>query len=264
MITCRTVILFCLILLTTPALLEAQLNLDKSANLFPIKQNDKYGYKNTSGEIVIKPRFNEACKFSEGLACVKIKSKWGYINKNGKIVIEPQFDKAESFSNGRARVMKFKMEAYHTFGSPGEPVLSGGYKEVEKWYLIDQAGKSNRCVVPDEVKSASGHHEEIPFVGTWICESDDDEILFFSTSIFYHRFSYGGTREIFWNILSYDGGAGHITIESYKTLQNGIEEPREKGKRYLTYKVENKVLRKNMDREKFVESLGSTKYKKCE
>src|SRR5580704_212376 len=36
---------------------------------------------------VIKPQFDEADSFSEGLAAVRVGAKYGYIDKQGKIVI---------------------------------------------------------------------------------------------------------------------------------------------------------------------------------
>ncbi len=32
--------------------------------------------------------------------------KWGYINKSGKIVVDPEYDKAGSFKDGQAEVSK--------------------------------------------------------------------------------------------------------------------------------------------------------------
>jgi WG containing repeat len=40
---------------------------------------------------VIPAQFNKAKNFSEGLSAVKIDDKWGYINQTGKVVIQPQF-----------------------------------------------------------------------------------------------------------------------------------------------------------------------------
>jgi len=42
--------------------------------------------------------------FSEGLAVVPVGDKWGYIDKTGRIVIKPQFDAAHPFTEGLALV----------------------------------------------------------------------------------------------------------------------------------------------------------------
>src|SRR5437016_2105383 len=54
--------------------------------------------------IVIKPQFDEADSFSEGLAAVRVGAKFGYVDKQGMIVIKPQFDFAGAFSEGLAGV----------------------------------------------------------------------------------------------------------------------------------------------------------------
>ncbi|WP_414751880.1 WG repeat-containing protein [Anabaena sp. CCY 9910] len=69
-----------------------------------IKVNDKYGYIDQMGRVVIPPQFNYAADFSEELAMVKIGNKVGYINKTGQLVIPPQFDVAWSFSEELAVV----------------------------------------------------------------------------------------------------------------------------------------------------------------
>ncbi len=55
-------------------------------------------------EFVVNPQFDDAKRFSEGLAPVKIGDKWGYIDKTGKYVVNPQFLRAEVFSEGLAWV----------------------------------------------------------------------------------------------------------------------------------------------------------------
>ena len=67
----------------------------------------KWGFMNTSGEVLIKPRYDQVSAYSEGLAAVNFKGRWGYINAEGRYVIEPSFKSAWSFSGGYARVISF-------------------------------------------------------------------------------------------------------------------------------------------------------------
>ncbi|HQU85894.1 MAG TPA: WG repeat-containing protein [Pyrinomonadaceae bacterium] len=56
----------------------------------------KFGFMNKNGELVIKPKFENAANFSDGLARVSIKKDHreylGFINTEGDYVIEPKFD----------------------------------------------------------------------------------------------------------------------------------------------------------------------------
>ena len=66
-------------------------------------------FRSVSGEAeiqyAIKPQFEDARPFSEGLASVKIEGRWGYIDKTGVYVINPQFDFISAvFSEGLAWV----------------------------------------------------------------------------------------------------------------------------------------------------------------
>ena len=49
---------------------------------------------------VIEPKFENAKRFSEGLAAVRIEGKFGYIDTTGEIVITPKFDQAGMFDQG--------------------------------------------------------------------------------------------------------------------------------------------------------------------
>lgn len=58
-----------------------------------IKTNDKWGYINKQGKVIIQPKFEDAYNFGlDGLAGVKLNNKYGFIDKNGKFVIPPIFD----------------------------------------------------------------------------------------------------------------------------------------------------------------------------
>ena len=88
----------------------------------------QYGYIERTGKIVIKPQFDEASSFAEGLARVGIGKKWGYIDRTGKIVISPQFDDAWSFSGGLAEVKVAKKWGY--IDRTGEIAIKPQFDEV--------------------------------------------------------------------------------------------------------------------------------------
>lgn len=95
-----------------------------------LNSNEKWGYYNTQGKIVIPFIYDSAEDFSEGVAVVSKgpydNAKYGYVDKQGKSVIPLSFDYASSFSEGLATVRK-------------------GSQEKGKYGLIDKTGK---LVVP--------------------------------------------------------------------------------------------------------------------
>lgn len=62
-------------------------------------QKGKWGFVDTDGNVVIKPTYDNAKSFSNGLAAVCIDKKWGFINKNGEMVISPAFADAGYFND---------------------------------------------------------------------------------------------------------------------------------------------------------------------
>lgn len=54
----------------------------------------------------IKPQYDDAKGFSEGLAAVKLGDKWGYIDETGQVVIDFLYDDAHAFSEDKAIVEK--------------------------------------------------------------------------------------------------------------------------------------------------------------
>lgn len=77
------------------------------SDLFVVIVNDKRGYIDRTGKVIIEPKWGGANNFSEGLAVVATYEdgyKQGYIDTTGKVVIEPQFRRAWDFSEGLAAV----------------------------------------------------------------------------------------------------------------------------------------------------------------
>lgn len=70
--------------------------------------NDKYGYIDKTGKLVIPCQWKDAFPFREGLAAVKdANDKYGFIDKTGKVIIPCEWRKAYWFENGRTKVYGF-------------------------------------------------------------------------------------------------------------------------------------------------------------
>lgn len=67
-----------------------------------------YGYINNKGETAIKPQFDNAGDFHEGLAFACKHEKCGYIDKTGRFVIKPRFFATRDFYEGLASVTTIK------------------------------------------------------------------------------------------------------------------------------------------------------------
>ena len=96
-------------------------------NLLPVQQGGKWGYINRSGEVVIKPQFDSAEAFADGLALVRYPPRkkplkpgekkaelvdgMGFIDQTGKVVIEldnPLHLYGESFREGLAQYWTYE------------------------------------------------------------------------------------------------------------------------------------------------------------
>lgn len=118
--------------------------------LFIIRENEKTGYINSSGEIVIKPRFANGYDFSEGLAAVREDGLFGYINTSGNFVLKPKYDHATNFVNGVAVV--FEDGVKKLIDKKGNVLLNGGFKDVSYTYnnllIISTAGYKDGLFSP--------------------------------------------------------------------------------------------------------------------
>jgi WG containing repeat len=117
-----------------------------TAKLVPFQKDDKWGYKDSLGQVVIPLRFGKAGEFHNGLAAVATwleggkelkpldvarvrvspnrELRWGFIDQTGNTVISPQFAGVGQFSEGLAAVTREL-----PFGGCG------------CWGYIDRAGK---------------------------------------------------------------------------------------------------------------------------
>ena len=101
-----------------PLLTSKQTGTMGDLTVYPVRENrrvyynaelQKYGYADEKGAVVIKPQFDKALDFSEGLAAVMTKEndveKWGFIDLTGKLVIPATYKlQPGRFSEGLAAV----------------------------------------------------------------------------------------------------------------------------------------------------------------
>jgi hypothetical protein len=71
-----------------------------------VKNADKkWGFVDTTGNVVVKPKYNEVENFKDGLAKVRTGTKWGLVDNTGREVIKPTFEAIYEFINGKAQVL---------------------------------------------------------------------------------------------------------------------------------------------------------------
>ena len=106
-----------------------------------------YGYIDTTGNIVIECRFDDAKEFSEGLAAVlsrggdisgegvfgqlSLTLKWGYIDTSGMTVIPCVYDYAGRFTEGYAAVMSGNKWGF--IDHDGDTLVTYRYDEVHRF-----------------------------------------------------------------------------------------------------------------------------------
>jgi hypothetical protein len=94
--------------------------------------NNKYGYKDEKGKVIIEPKYDLAYSFDEGLAAFRLNGKYGYVDERGREVVPPKYDNTWKFIGGFATV-----------------------KLGDKYGFIDKTGKE---VVPPMYENANNHH----------------------------------------------------------------------------------------------------------
>jgi outer membrane protein assembly factor BamD (BamD/ComL family) len=134
--------------------------------LFPVVQNERWGYCDSTGNVRISYQFDDAEYFSENLAVIELGGKKGYINKAGFIMVMPQFKEADPFVNGRAIVETDSAAGIITaigdwLVSPQYYSISGPFdtfyraEQNEKYALLDADGKQVTPFQFDELEPFS-------------------------------------------------------------------------------------------------------------
>ena len=118
---------------------------DKTVGLTASCEQQRCGYVDTTGALIIPRRFKRAMPFYEGLASVLVEGAgWGVIDRTGRLVVGPNYASIGPFSEGVAAAQP-------------------SAKYLYRWVYIDHAGRA--------AISLAGHVEfAFPFHGgkAWI------------------------------------------------------------------------------------------------
>jgi len=132
-------------------------------NITLFKENNKYGYKDENGNVIILPQLDNAGGFQHGLANVSMSNKIALIDQTGRIVIPfGTYDIINSFREGMARVSKSKKFGFiNTTGKEKIPCLydeadffRNGLSSVRKFDkegIIDTSGKEFIPIIYEKV-----------------------------------------------------------------------------------------------------------------
>jgi len=102
---------------------------DLDEKLIAFKNADnKYGFLNLKGKVIIPAEYDIVGNFNDGLAKVKKDGKYGYINTDNELVILNRFDFAYDFKNGYAVVSNSYM--YGLIDIKGKTILDTKYSEL--------------------------------------------------------------------------------------------------------------------------------------
>ena len=77
----------------------------ESQHLFAVPHNNRWGFMDRSGRVVIRPQFQMVSEFHEGLAAVQTGNHWGFIDEKGKMIIPAKFYNVADFHEGLCAVV---------------------------------------------------------------------------------------------------------------------------------------------------------------
>lgn len=70
-----------------------------------VKIKLKWGFIDTTGNVVVPLKYNEVTNFDGGIAKVRVGTKWGLVDNKGTVLIKPTFDAIYEFIDGKAKVL---------------------------------------------------------------------------------------------------------------------------------------------------------------
>lgn len=125
-------------------------------------QNGKWGYVDTTGQLIIPANYQLVYGFTEGFAAVKQENTWGFIDKSNRWVIAPTLDSCQPFFGNMAAVMQEGLWGFINY--EGEIRIPFQYEHVKpfcegfaavsdgnKWGFIDISNNIIIDFIYDEI-----------------------------------------------------------------------------------------------------------------
>lgn len=100
---------------------------------------DRYGFKNLKGEIIIPPIYDEASEFKNGLSFVTVEDKMVVIDKNGSTVIGNNWDKIEEIHDDRNILLIIIDDKFGLINLQGDILIPPIFNNI---YPLSKYGKS--------------------------------------------------------------------------------------------------------------------------
>lgn len=114
--------------------------------LAAVFKNDKWGYINTKGELILDYQYYQALHFENGTAPVAVSkengpNQWRLINKQGEFVSSESYYEIKEFKNGLAKVFK-NGQGYGMIDTKGKEIITckyfiDEYGTQEDWYVFE-------------------------------------------------------------------------------------------------------------------------------
>lgn len=113
----------------------------ESEGFVKFSKNERWGFMNTQGDIIIDAKYDFVDVFTRGYAIVELNGKKGYINTKGDLIIQPQFTDCKDFNGGYAFV--FTEKSYGIINNKGVFVMQVNKKvNPEKLEIANLGSKT--------------------------------------------------------------------------------------------------------------------------
>ncbi len=138
-------------------------------------KNNKYGYIDKSGKMVVKANYDYASEFSEGLARVGKDGKYGFVNEKGKVIVPIKYLAASNFNYGLAVVKTVDNKSFF-IDKTGKTFNENTYQDAKsfseglaavqnQYYKYGFINTKGEMVIPCEYSVVSWFKEGVAAVG---------------------------------------------------------------------------------------------------